>query len=1046
MSYFSNNKLYHYYEVIDSNVSSDSIIKDTIEVLNNETIRFDFSKLNVYAPIYGVLNSVDVETIKIIVDWGDGTIDRLTKPLVSNSSTIGTYRPNQWKSIEHLFNVEKKYDYKTDDIQYLHKITITAYNTFNDKFVIQIPYKILYKTIYDLGSEMALFSANTTNTNKVSYTLKQKATDSMFVVNSLDWRTIYGDDDEVTIEESVSEVFSDEFVNEDFMVWDWKTAPTVEIYSTTDNIYKTIDCNFVVTGVMIDDWYPQMVLLQDKGNVTVTTQKAEDVAYSYSAVLNPSYADELDETNFKPGIYETYLSPLIGINGVTTRSDSKYINYNSLKRPRDIQQIKESDIITIRPDGINNDIRFNFTLPANCQLVAMTKAELILTAHLVEDDTPIEDVEFRYDILSPFLDKNGKPLYGGEEEDKKFSFVIKMRDIPNTIEVEYVEFDENNNTIVKSKDEPIYYRAFIETNDVLGGDDNTLMYDSQEINSINGEYGEVVNNITFDGYDIGNFTTQELSISPINQLDKTFTISWVFEKRDDWDQFIVALRDGSNYLINDVHNYFGDERFVGIEHDVTTHTFTKTFNANTIDDSILTADVSYRVNMGDFYDYRERKLTKEFTLTYPTPILEILDIQPYYTIHYDTLQGLQSLVLNAYINGHTEEELKNITLNIDDETPIIISDLQYMHKNIGFVNHDYKYYYKGANGDDTFNRLGQSDVMTLSVGDVSNLDILPNKGTDYMQGNSSQLYTIAEENDRKVDWLWVKQNTLHDIDKHYKWTLEDGKELFGGDKSGNFMFGDEQRHALFEVITLQRNAVSIRRFRPYIASGTLDITKREELNTVDQCFNSETTVSLSGYDKSIDKGLLTITWTPQETSKVKNMWLTLTNDDKEVETVDVMGYTNYTFKDLEFGTNYNYYITMNSEYTKNSDNIYQNENKVNVLINPIDSIEFAGRPTKSQASTNYTYLNWSWVLHHESCEDVKLFFYDKTGIEGEFKHIKLQSSIIPRSFPNTYTEEDVENRNVVTYGFKMKSASLDKSDYTEDADGYIIIHQGTIEL
>lgn len=172
MSYFSNNKLYHYYEVIDSNVSSDSIIKDTIEVLNNETIRFDFSKLNVYAPIYGVLNSVDVETIKIIVDWGDGTIDRLTKPLVSNSSTIGTYRPNQWKSIEHLFNVEKKYDYKTDDIQYLHKITITAYNTFNDKFVIQIPYKILYKTIYDLGSEMALFSANTTNTNKVSYTLK----------------------------------------------------------------------------------------------------------------------------------------------------------------------------------------------------------------------------------------------------------------------------------------------------------------------------------------------------------------------------------------------------------------------------------------------------------------------------------------------------------------------------------------------------------------------------------------------------------------------------------------------------------------------------------------------------------------------------------------------------------------------------------------------------------------------------------------------------------------------------------------------------------
>lgn len=132
MSYFSNNKLFHYYEVNDNNLESNSITKDTIEVLNNEKIRFDFSNLHVYAPIHGVLNSSDVETTKIIVDWGDGTIDRLTKPLVSNASTIGAYRPNSWKVVEHLFNVEKRYEYKTDNTLYYHRITITAFNNFND--------------------------------------------------------------------------------------------------------------------------------------------------------------------------------------------------------------------------------------------------------------------------------------------------------------------------------------------------------------------------------------------------------------------------------------------------------------------------------------------------------------------------------------------------------------------------------------------------------------------------------------------------------------------------------------------------------------------------------------------------------------------------------------------------------------------------------------------------------------------------------------------------------------------------------------------------
>ena len=119
----------------------------------------------------------------------------LSLPLISNKSTIGVYKSNQWKITTHLFNVEKRYQYNTDDVNLLHHIKITAFNACNDKVTIYIPYKMVYKTLYDLGSEITLFSANTTNKNTVSYTLKQKSSDSMMVVNSRDWRSIYGDDE-----------------------------------------------------------------------------------------------------------------------------------------------------------------------------------------------------------------------------------------------------------------------------------------------------------------------------------------------------------------------------------------------------------------------------------------------------------------------------------------------------------------------------------------------------------------------------------------------------------------------------------------------------------------------------------------------------------------------------------------------------------------------------------------------------------------------------------------------------------------------------------
>lgn len=257
MSYFYKNKVYDYYQ--ENFQSNGSYIwnkgdEHIIEVINNESITFDFTNLAVHTKNAGILNFDNVETIKIHIDWGDGTSDRLSKPLISNKSSIGVYRPNQWKVIDHLFNVNKKYEYKTESSEFLHKITITVYNSFNDKLVITIPYKMVYKTLYDLGSELSLFSSNTTNTNKVSYTLKQKSSDSMVVVMSRDWRSIYGDDEIETINESVSEVFSDDFIDEDMGVWDWKSVPSINLTVRPNESQGRINGSFYETGIAIDKW------------------------------------------------------------------------------------------------------------------------------------------------------------------------------------------------------------------------------------------------------------------------------------------------------------------------------------------------------------------------------------------------------------------------------------------------------------------------------------------------------------------------------------------------------------------------------------------------------------------------------------------------------------------------------------------------------------------------------------------------------------------------------------------------------------------------
>jgi hypothetical protein len=166
-------------------------VYDTIEIFNNEKLRIDFSKIDYRCSAFNIQNQ---ELSKIVVDWGDGKIDRLSKSLMDKSSSIGTYDPISWKQATHLFNVDKRYEYSTDNINVLPKIKITLYNTFNDKVNIFIPYKVIYKSIYDIGTHFSMLNANVTNSNLTSYVLKENKDNTIVIASTRDWKKIYGND------------------------------------------------------------------------------------------------------------------------------------------------------------------------------------------------------------------------------------------------------------------------------------------------------------------------------------------------------------------------------------------------------------------------------------------------------------------------------------------------------------------------------------------------------------------------------------------------------------------------------------------------------------------------------------------------------------------------------------------------------------------------------------------------------------------------------------------------------------------------------------
>ena len=250
--------------------------------------------------------------------------------------------------------------------------------------------------------------------------------------------------------------------------------------------------------------------------------------------------------------------------------------------------------------------------------------------------------------------------------------------------------------------------------------------------------------------------------------------------------------------------------------------FIKYLNCNKIPNGNLDVTISYIVEMGDYYDKRQvYKTCRIENFEYPTPKITLDNIQPYVVINFNKMTNEQSLSLACdIISNYNEEELKDISITISENEgkgiKTYIPKLTYTH-NLKKTTKDsnYDFVFSGANYYDEHSRVAHSNSSRLTItDDITKSLMLPNEGIDYLGADVAHLYTIVggEDDGRVVDWTWLKEHTLHDINKTYK--IKDSS-LFGADDMNYITVDGKVRRLLFNVITLKRAKQYIRRFIPY---------------------------------------------------------------------------------------------------------------------------------------------------------------------------------------------------------------------------------------
>lgn len=323
MGYYYNKNNYDTYVISKLYSGNDVDNRDVIEINNNESITIDLRNVIFKSEEIGVNN---VYLNKFIVDWGDGEITKSSRKINYDKSSLKQQNDDSWKIVSHLFNNNKKLNYDDVSEEMLPRIIITLYNIFNNKTVITIPYKVVYKTLYDIGSKFEILSANVSNSNLGQYVLKENQSGSTAIVQAKDWKKIYLDEtNEVDDIDNIAKEYSDEWVLSDNILWDWKSMPKIHLSNVKYSNYN-LSGNITAKNVPIDTWFCQCWKIKDSGNIRYKNDNHGDSIDSFSIDCKNVSTDGQKNANIQNTSEGVLLLKFYvnGANGISGYCDNYY--------------------------------------------------------------------------------------------------------------------------------------------------------------------------------------------------------------------------------------------------------------------------------------------------------------------------------------------------------------------------------------------------------------------------------------------------------------------------------------------------------------------------------------------------------------------------------------------------------------------------------------------------------------------------------------------------------------------------------------------------
>lgn len=843
MSYFLNDKIYSQLKFKD--LLNDNDILE-IEVVNNETISFDFRGVQLPCDQQDVVT----EIIKIVIHWGDGKIDKLTRPFAKQKTSIVIREDQEWKIVQHLFNVDKKYFYTNDK----HKITIDFYNTFGECKTYVIYYKMFYKSIYDIGSDFSLLSANLTNDNNVSYTLRQDNTDSVIVTSNkkIKLNEIIGD---VQYKEVSFDQVDDTPIQTDYTVFNWKEAPKVrwiqEPVIKVINDEKKMEFSFSLIGMEQKQNENVKVKIQRDTSKTDVIDPQSDGIYRFSKKLS-----EINST-------ESEISELYKISILTHgKTDIK-----GESQPKFVMNYKGENISSTQDVFNDIKVKINSKIRELSSVFAQYKKyEKIIDKYQIRLSS--ENYEIVLYLTDLEIDQSGS-------NNDYTNYKLKEYSIPsNTYKISYKVFLKNGQ-ISDEFDVPEYNFDF--NNDIIckptfesiTGDDCSQSPDNQNVNlptQMENDkcYFKIYPNVP--------------NIKDAKEKIQLFRYDFILRNNNEPFEIVQKNKQYSeSFLIdeNDKKSQQSSNENVSNEKDTNAnYSYKYYFQGNKVPDGVYSLELKNKRKYLNYYNYCESQPSSPYVFDYVYPVPTITKQSFVITpkISYSPTTKKQSISIVGNYAFESNDALDGMTLSIGEG--VNVYSLQVV-KMVGSVvlnnyydsdsNEKVKLTFSAFRHGDDWKRTGSAEAISgqspIAFSELK--DIIKTNGQHHHSFNAEEEFnwlgaSVGNENQK---WNSIKRDTVYNIKKNKKYTIDNKDYFTHKDYEKAF---DDNKLFVFKVNQyISTNGEIVRRFQPTTisVSGTNSTSETDLINLK---LKQDIDVD-SVYNKSTDKCDVTINFKLNET-------------------------------------------------------------------------------------------------------------------------------------------------------------------------------------